>query len=109
MDEFFTARHKRLDRIARAANIFAWVLLLFYGSMWILQMLLFLNQFTSLSFRDYLANNTWSVLLSAMRLLNPIWTAAFYWLVLKGIALGLNMLIETDLNYREQAEAVGHE
>lgn len=27
-----------------------------------------------------------------------------YYLVLKGISLGLNMIIETDINYREQKE-----
>ena len=30
-----------------------------------------------------------------------------YYLVLKGISLGLNMIVETDINYREQKQEAG--
>ena len=32
-----------------------------------------------------------------------------YWLVLKGISAGLNMIVETDLNYKDKFEGVTNE
>jgi hypothetical protein len=34
---------------------------------------------------------------------------AIYYLVLKGIALGLNMIVETDINYRDKKAEEGAE
>jgi hypothetical protein len=35
--------------------------------------------------------------------------AIVYWLVLKGISMGLNMIIETDLNYRGKLQGGNRE
>jgi hypothetical protein len=45
----------------------------------------------------------------ALQMSRVILQGSVYYLVLKGIALGLNMIVETDINYREKIAEEGAE
>ena len=110
VDDFFTKKHDRLASIASIANIVAWIALvaqiLFVGARFIEVQNSYLMQITTFG-----QNPDFMEMLSE----KPIYTASLivdlagifirgilYWLVLKGISLGLYMIVETDLNYREK-------
>jgi hypothetical protein len=108
-DEFFTSKHERLEKISQAADVFAWIILVVYVLLALMQLCEFFiklgNQFSLGGYQEHL--------ISILNLLkDPIGyflQAVGYWLVLKGISLGLNMIIETDLNYREKSRGTNHE
>lgn len=103
--DFFTKNHGRLLDVAVAAKNMAWIVLVVYITSAGLRIIPY--QFDQ---------NTggWStlwVLLTdrpieffgfVINILATILRGVVYYLVLKGISLGLNMIIETDLNYRKQ-------
>ena len=109
MDDFFTRRHKTLDRIARIANLIAWGSLFFYGLLGISQIAFTIRELATPSYRDFLGNNPWQVTNTISYLLTPLLRAAGYWVFLRGISLGLNMILEIDLNGREQTDGVAYE
>ena len=39
-----------------------------------------------------------------LQMIRDFLQGAFYYIILKGIALGLDMIVETDINYRENTE-----
>ncbi len=98
---FFTKKHERLTRIASLANILAWLVLIIYSLAAIinfngnrsilLAMGLPPDAMTSMDYVRFVIN-----------MLRMIVQGAMLWVVLKGIHLGLMMIVETDLNYREQ-------
>ncbi|HSB02083.1 MAG TPA: hypothetical protein VLE49_15645 [Anaerolineales bacterium] len=104
--EFFSSNHKRLLSIAVWAKYLAWVVLVVYLLNAALQMFQYHN------FSNYveLQPNIWEFLranpFEAFQLGVNVATTALrgviFYLVLKGISLGLNMIVETDINYREQ-------
>ena len=104
IEDFFTQKHKRLDRISRAANIFSWIVLVFY-ILQAFQHLLGISQ-------DYSIQSSIQLLIEfpdiaitfLIDLIGILFGGVVYWLLLQGISLGLNMIVETDLNYREQAQ-----
>lgn len=110
-EQFFTPRHARLFRIARLANFFAWGALIPFILAGILQI--------EGTFRIYSMAPDWSgpegtrnaisVARSGLTALQFLMNGAIYSLVLKAISVGLNMIIETDLNYRGQALEESHE
>jgi hypothetical protein len=111
-DEFFTRKHERLARIASIANTFAWIVLvaqiLYMGGRFIqLQNSYMIQTMTT----DFSQNPNFMKMLSE----KPLYTFSLivdlasiflrgvvYWLTLKGISLGLNMIVETDLNYKDK-------
>jgi len=103
-DEFFTPKHKRLARIASMANIFAWVILIFY----IMQILLQVYQLVqSQGFQetvDMFLRQPGSILnlYQLLRYLFILLQGLVYWIILKGVSVGLSMILETDLNYKEK-------
>jgi hypothetical protein len=115
-DEFFSSKHKALLSLATWAKYLAWVALIanillaaaayfreqnYYGV---------LRTVTEGGFGDF-----WDALSRfplyafgvAIEILNIIFNGAVYFLVLKGVSLGLNMIVETDINYREKRRAGG--
>ena len=108
MDDFFTRKHKTLDRIAKAANIIAWIVLIFHF-LAASGRLVEVSRWIAPSVYVVIKSNPWQFIYNVMAILREILLGAVYWLVLRGVALGLNMLIETDLNIRQRAEAVDHE
>ena len=104
IEDFFTKNHKRLDQISRAANIFSWVVLVFY-ILQAFQHLLGISQDYSIQSSiqlliDY-PSNAFTFLID---LIGILFRGIVYWLLLQGISIGLNMIIETDLNYRENLQ-----
>jgi hypothetical protein len=116
-EDFFTVKHARLTNIAFAANLFAWIVfivnILFVGARFIqVQNSYMVQSITGGQSPDFFG----------MLGKNPLYTASFimdlvsiflrgvvYGLLLKGISLGLNMIVETDLNYKEKVQAGNNE
>jgi len=109
LDDFFSPKHKRLDRVARIANIFSWLVLIFYIIYAVVSFFgkpysLILSSLQSPqtdNIIDMLTGDPFLYVQIIMDTLSIIMRGVIYGLVLKGISLGLNMIIETDLNYRE--------
>jgi len=114
-EEFFSRKHKQLLKIAIWAKNLAWpalIILALVALSEFLQNAQISNNFSaehganSLSqlFQEDPAQVTrLVVLLPLSTLLNGV----AYYFVLKGISLGLNMIVETDINYREKKNEGG--
>ena len=107
--EFFSVDHKRLLSIATWAKHLAWIALIVYILWAGLQMFQYQNIVNNNSQSRFDLGFLRSNPLEAFRLGVNITSIALrgiiYYLVLKGISLGLNMIVETNINYREQSEA----
>jgi hypothetical protein len=116
-NDFFTRKHERLASIASIANIFSWIVL-------VLQVLYTGARFIQLqnSYMVQAATTGQNPNFVAMLGQTPLYTFSLvadlaniflrgivYWLVLKGISLGLNMIVETDLNYKDKFEEAKNE
>lgn len=101
----FDWKHLRLWKISSQAETLATIVFIIY----------FLAMFGQISQYNKTANTEYQMSLINMLSKNPVFIldmlvqmaavllqGAVYYLVLKGLALGLNMLIETDLNYRDK-------
>jgi len=112
MDEqkdFFSDNHTQLLNIAYTAKIIAWIVLVIYtlvgmGTFFIQQT----NQMYSMGlpnsylfFSDMLSKNPIYALSLIAKILSIFLNGIIYFLILKAISLGLNMIVETDINYRE--------
>ncbi len=101
--DFFTARHKLLKRIAAVSNFLAWFALISYTVNAGVEVLSFVNQFSSYELAiAVLAENPYSQISFPFYIFNILLQGVVYWVVLKGISLGLNMIVETNLNYQEK-------
>lgn len=113
-ESFFSKNHERLLSIATWAKYLAWIVLVIFCLWAIADFLGQLNlmnaqyvQFgqQTLSFSDLMRQNpavAFRIILSAVGI---FFKGVVYYLVLAGISLGLNMVVETDINYREKAQA----
>ena len=109
---FFTKKHARLANIAQLAKIIGWIYLvigLVYGAAQIVQNIDYYWSEITLSYQvtgvltinaDQINNLLEFFYATIQAFLSPI----IYWLVLMAISTGLNMILETDLNYRDAAE-----
>ncbi len=119
-DDFFTTKHARLTRIATIANLFAWVVfivqILLVGGRFIEVQ----NSYTMQQFQNI--NLDQNLDFMGMLRTHPLYTAGFvvdlasiflrgvtFGLILKGISLGLNMIVETNLNYKEKSQGASNE
>lgn len=100
-EDFFSPNHKRLLNIATWAKYLAWIVLVVY-ILWAIgtyvqqqNMYKYYEQFMGIQHPSY-------KLSMYMESLGVLLKGVVYFLVLKGISLGLNMIVETDINYREQ-------
>jgi hypothetical protein len=112
-EDFFTEKHERLARIASWSNLFAWIVfivhILWVGASFIqtqsnyeLQMNINLGQ--GPDFMEMLGQNPLYIASLFVSLAGIFLRGVVYGLMLKGISLGLNMIIETDLNYKENTQ-----
>jgi hypothetical protein len=100
-EEFFSPNHKRLLDIATWAKYLAWVVLIVY----ILSAIGTYIQEKNISayYQQFIGVQHPSYLISIyLECLGVFLRGVVYFLVLKGISLGLNMIVETDINYRER-------
>ena len=108
-EDFFSDNHNRLLNIAYSAKNIAWIVLVIYllygvGTFFIEQS----NQMiyrgfpnSYVLFTDMLAKNPVYALSLFTQIISILLRGVIYFLVLKSISLGLNMIVETDINYRE--------
>jgi hypothetical protein len=117
-EEYFTSKHAKLDNIARAANTFAWVALvsqtLFMGARFIQLQSSYTMQaistgFGQPSFMEMLSQNAVYTFSFVVDLASIFIRGIVYWLVLQGVSSGLYMIVETDLNYRDELKGVNNE
>lgn len=112
MDEeenFFSDNHNRLLNIAYSAKIIAWTVFIVYiiyglGTYYVEQT----NQLYSLGlpnsyifFTQMLTKNPVYALSLLAEIIGIFLRGTIYFLMLKAISLGLNMIVETDINYRD--------
>ena len=113
-DEIFSPKHKRLLDIATWAKWLAWVMLILgiiYAGTSTFGVYISIMMGQQAGMRNW----TFSEFLPQF-MKNPqlfiqfsygIVRAIIYYLVLKGASLGLNMIVETDINYREKSIVEG--
>ncbi len=105
--EFFSPNHKRLLSIATWAKYLAWVVLLIYifyafGAYTQEKNQYFLGANVSKDFAEYLTQNLTYGFSLLIEMVGIFLKGIVYFLVLKAVSLGLNMVVETDINYREK-------
>lgn len=108
--EFFSPNHNRLLNIATWAKYLAWVVLVVYVLWTIGIYFQEQNRFVyyqvtgTVHYSDFvifLKRNPSYAFIIFMEMAGTFIRGIMYFLVLKGISLGLNMIVETDINYRE--------
>lgn len=119
-DDFFSPKHELMMNFAMWANVLAWAALFFYiFSAWVtaIQYQMSLLQATSVfvSFQDtfkfwsLLAEQPYYLISLVVSMLTLIVRGGIYYLILKSAALGLNMIVETDVNYRVKSIEGAHQ
>lgn len=109
--DYFSSNHNRLLTIATWAKYLAWIVLAFYLILAVLQFFQYQNFLNSsgqlpTDIWDYFKNNPFDAFRLAVNILISILRGVIFYLVLKGLSLGLNMIVETDINYREQKAGI---
>ena len=108
-DEFYTTKHNQLVKFAAIANVVAWIILVGHILYVILELLnshyrfLERNSAEVMKYRAflfYLFNHPLQESISIIDLINDLVQGVGFWVILTGTSLGLNMIAETDLNYR---------
>jgi hypothetical protein len=115
-NDFFSPEHERLFNIAYWAKILARVVLFFAvvyaGLIAIGKFLSELQQIQStsgavLNFWFFVKGYFPFFMETIIDLIYGILKGVVYYLVLKGVSLGLNMIVETDINYRDNEVVEG--
>lgn len=111
---FLSKDHDRLLNIAAWAKYLAWVVLAVF-SLWaaanflagMTQINLQMGQFgqQTLAFSDIFRHYPFTAVHMVFSAAGIFFKGVVYYLVLTGISLGLNMIVETDVNRRDKAEA----
>ena len=109
-DDFFTPQHERLLNIATWAKNLAWVALVVAFILPFARYIEVQNLYNyqqsvfgqNIGFADAIKNDPMYGFSVFTDTLDKFLSGFIYFLVLRGIALGLNMIVETDINYREQ-------
>jgi hypothetical protein len=111
-NDLFGKKHATLWRISMWANGLASIVLFIYVLLAFGQIF----QYTTLAHNQYqtdlmglFSRSPLYILDVLLQMAREFLQGAFYYLVLKGISLGLDMIVETDINYREQKTEGGAE
>ena len=107
-EEFYTSKHKRLSLIASLANLFSWLVLVVYLVTIVANIVQFNNYREVLNFDEVIQASPGFIINMVIENLRYGFVGVMYFLLLKSAALGLNMIIETDLNYRDQVVGESH-
>lgn len=110
-EDLFTKKQSQLMNIAGWANNLAWVALVIY--LLLAGLTIFADHANHqritqqvTSFSEYWEMAMWNPIYYFLDIgadiISRVLTGFIYYVVLKGIALGLYMVIETDMNYREK-------
>ena len=114
VEPFFSKKQDQLYKIAFWSKAFAWIALIFYILLIIATFLADSGQYSSSvgtqgpAFIPYLLQNGAQLFSYLVKLGLMLVRGLAFFLVLKGISLGLYMIVETDINYRENAGGQNH-
>ncbi len=108
-DEGYTPEHERLQKIAAVAKAFARIVLAFCILQAALQFWMLVDHQSLQTIVKMYMERPSSIINSFVNLINISLKGVVYWLTLKGVSLGLNMIVETDMNYRDKATGEDHE
>jgi len=111
-NDFFSPKHKQLLSFALWAKYLAWVVLTVYifstiGAYYKESAFYVANLSAGTlvsSFTKYLSINKAYALSVVIELLGILLKGVVYFFLLNGLSLGLNMIVETDINYRYMRE-----
>ena len=110
--DLFDWKHLRLWRFSEATDLWASIVVIIFIILALGQAYRY-NQLAHNQFQTNLiglfSHEPVYILDVALQMLSVLVQGAVYYLVLKGIALGLNMIVETDINYREKGAEEGTE
>lgn len=120
-EAFFTAKHALLRRIASIANLFAWIVFIFH-ILWVgASFIQTRDMYNIQNMNINLGQNPYPDFVEMLKQY-PLYAASFivslagiflrgvvYGLTLKGISLGLNMIVETNLNYKDKFQRGNNE
>lgn len=114
-EDFFSSNHKRLLNIATWAKYMAWIVLVFYilNAMGAYSQEQYRQMFSNVipsrysDFGEMLKQNPLYTFSLFVEIFNVFLRGVVYFLILKGVSFGLNMIVETDINYREQKKSEG--
>lgn len=106
-EKFFSSNHTRLLNTAWIADILTKLVLIvfiFLAGLQGFQTLRTINYNSNfiLNFRSYIFSNPLDAFTLGVNISATLLRGAVYFLVLKGVSLGLNMVVETEINYREK-------
>jgi hypothetical protein len=104
LEGFFTKKHKRLSWIATISGIFSWVVLLIFSASTIVNLADFFDYIGMSSLPELFRTMPVLTMSVISRFITPAFRGLVYFLLLRGLKFGLNMIIETDLNYREDRD-----
>jgi hypothetical protein len=109
--DFFTDQHERLASIASWANFFAWLVLFVNIFLMIASFIdsIYIYAIREPDYFEVLSQDSVYMARFTLNLFSILLRGVVYWFVLKGVSLGLNMIIETDVNYRKQVQGGSHE
>jgi len=112
-EDFFSKNHGRLFDFAIWSKNIGWIVLVVYvfsALIQTIQIILLKDGESSTgqisqSFLTMLAGDPFHAFRLLVNIAVVLLKGIVYYLVLKGVSLGLNMIVETDINYREQKDA----
>ena len=115
-DQFFSEKHQSLYNIAKWANVFSWVVLAFFVLVLALNISSSSSQFnaqyasyTGSTFFQYLLATPEALIQYLANWLLSLFKGIVFFLVLKSVSIALNMIVETDLNFRGAKLEEDHE
>ena len=101
LDNFFTKKHNRLSWIATLSGIFSWIVLVIFCSSTIVNLANFFEYIGMSSLPEQFRTMPVLTMTIVTRFITPAFKGLVYFVLLRGLKIGLNMIVETDLNYRE--------
>jgi len=105
-NDLFDWKHLRLWRMSSAADLWASIVIIVFILLTFGEVYRY-NQFAHSQFQTNLiglfSQKPIYILDVSLQILRVLVEGAIYYLVLKGLALGLNMIVETDINYRDKS------
>ncbi len=101
LDDFYTKKHQRLSLIAGTANVFSWLVVIFFLLLTISNFVGFFRIQDTYQIQKLFEIEPAASLNIFLEMGQSLFHGGVYFFILRGIALGMQMIIETDLNYRE--------
>lgn len=105
-DELFDWKHSRLWRISYLASFFSYVVIVVFIFLSIGEIYRYNQMARSLyssTLIGVISHQPIFILDVLLQMARVLLQGTVYYLVLKGVALGINMIVETDINYREKS------